>query len=121
MELVSQSETRVIHRTSLNCTGKQTTNYKNEIGWNIQGPRSKCLSGEVQDCLILYNSLSLPSLSLLDEIYGGVAARRLGPPLGVLVRDGTVPAAGLQEVGTEYLHPVMSPPLGSPVGEPDLG
>ena len=81
---------------------------------------SKCLSGEVQDCLILYNSLSL-SLFLLDEVYGRVAARGLCPPLSLVVRDGTVPAPGLQEVGPEYLHPVMSPPLGSPVGEPDLG
>ena len=75
------------------------------------------ISGEVQDCLILYNSLSLslPSLLLLDEVDGRVAAGGLCPPLSVVVRDGTVPAAGLQEVGTEYLHPVMSPPLGSPV------
>ena len=82
---------------------------------------SKCLRGEVQDCLIIVQFSLLLSLPLLDEVDGRVAARGVCPPLSVVLGDGTVPAPCLQEVGTEYLHPVMSPPLGSSVREPDLG
>ena len=78
--------------------------------------------------IVLYNLVwswlkyfdKVAAAALLDQVDGRVAAGALRPPLGLVVGDGTVPAPGLQEVGTEYLHPVMSPPLRSPVGEPDL-
>ena len=62
----------------------------------------------------------MAAAALLDQVYGRVAVRGLCLDLGAGVGDGTVPAAGLQQVGTEYLHPVVPPPLGAPVGEPHL-
>ena len=62
----------------------------------------------------------MAAAALLDQVYGRVAVRGLCLDLGAGVGDGALPAAGLQQVGTEYLHPVVSPPLGAPVGEPHL-
>ena len=64
--------------------------------------------------------MAAAAAALLDQVYGRVAVRGLCLDLGAGVGDGTVPAAGLQQVGAEYLHPVVPPPLGAPVGEPHL-
>ena len=58
--------------------------------------------------------------ALLDQVDGRVAVRGLCLDLGAGVGDGALPAAGLQQVGAEYLHSVVPPPLGAPVGEPHL-
>ena len=64
--------------------------------------------------------MAAAAAALLDQVDGRVAVRRLCLDLGAGVGDGALPAAGLQQVGTEYLHPVVPPPLGAPVGEPHL-
>ena len=64
--------------------------------------------------------MAAAAAALLDQVYGRVAVRGLCLDLGAGVGDGALPAAGLQQVGTEYLHPVVPSPLGAPVGEPHL-
>ena len=78
--------------------------------------------------IVLYNLVwswlkyfdKVAGAALLDQVDGRVAVRRLCLDLGAGVGDGALPAAGLQQVGPEYLHPVVPSPLGAPGGEPHL-